>query len=222
VTTEVRRPFALVRVRDTGIGIAPEVIGSLGVPFVQAPQSIDRSGGGLGLGLATVRSLTELHGGTFAIHSEGIGCGTEVVVSIPMCDGQVARPERVTGRGCESRRVLVIEDNRDAANSLARGLTLRGHGVDVARDGREGIARAFASIPDFVLCDLGLPDVDGFEVARQLRQNPTLSKTNIIALSGYALREDIARALSAGFDAHLAKPSSLDAIQQLFANPPRR
>jgi two-component system CheB/CheR fusion protein len=218
VRTEVSQGYALVHVRDTGIGIAPDVIDRLGVPFVQAPQAIDRNRGGLGLGLAMVRSLCELHGGTVAIRSAGLGRGTEVIVSLPICGSAPARSVHAKPTSTPARRVLLIEDNRDAAASLARALTLRGHTVEIARDGREGIHRAHVMAPDIVLCDLGLPDVDGFEVARQLRRNAALHRTTLVALSGYALPEDVARARSAGFDAHLAKPASLTAVDALLAS----
>jgi two-component system CheB/CheR fusion protein len=222
VITEISQDHALIRVRDNGVGIAPEILGSLGVPFVQAPQTIDRSRGGLGLGLAMVRSLTELHGGTLAIRSDGLGRGTEVIVSLPLSAGVVAREVPVRVMLGATRRVLLIEDNRDAATSLARALSLRGHIVEVAHDGREGIHRAQAFNPDIVLCDLGLPDVDGYEVARQLRRDPALARTRLVALTGYALPEDAARARSAGFDTHLAKPANLDTLQQLLASSPPR
>jgi PAS domain S-box-containing protein len=223
VITEVTNGAVLLRVRDTGVGIPPDVITELGVPFVQAMQSIDRSRGGLGLGLAMVRSLAELHGGSIAIRSEGVGCGTEVLVSLPEYTAPVVpAPEPILAPLAPPRRVLLIEDNADAAQSLAKALGLRGHDVAIAHDGRHGIARAGELIPDVVLCDLGLPDCDGHLVARRLREDSRLRDVALVALSGYAQPDDIARSTAAGFDCHLAKPASLVDIDAILRDLPRR
>jgi two-component system CheB/CheR fusion protein len=208
----------LVRVRDTGIGISQDVIGQLGTPFAQAPQAIDRSRGGLGLGLAMVRSLAELHGGSFAIRSEGIGLGTEVIVALPEHVPPPAAIPQPPRAASPARRVLLIEDNPDAASSLARALGLRGHQVVIAVNGLDGIARAAELVPDVILCDLGLPDLDGFAVAVRLRQDERLRGCLLVALSGYASEHDVMRSLAAGFDRHLAKPARLADVYALLAD----
>jgi two-component system CheB/CheR fusion protein len=212
---------AAIRVRDTGVGIAPELLDKLFVPFVQAEASLDRSKGGLGLGLSLVRGLVELHGGTVTVHSAGLGAGTEVTVTLPLAASEPRVPERspvwVEGNVDTAFRVLVIEDNLDAADSLKEAFELDGHRVETAHDGPEGIAKARVFHPDVVLCDIGLPGIDGFEVARQMRADPALSTTPLVALSGYAGEEDVARSKEAGFDRHLAKPPDLAVLERTLA-----
>jgi two-component system CheB/CheR fusion protein len=210
-----------IRVADTGVGMAPAVLARLFQPFVQADETLDRSQGGLGLGLALVKGLVDLHGGEVSARSEGLGTGAEFVVAVPAegadaaCPGPDARPPR-------PRRVLVIEDNVDAAESLRDALELDGHHVVVAHCGQEGLERARQLRPEAVLCDIGLPGMDGYEVARAFRSDRALDDTYLVALSGYALPEDQRRAAEAGFDRHLAKPPSLDELLALIANPGRR
>jgi PAS domain S-box-containing protein len=209
---------AVVRVRDSGIGMAPEILARLFHPFVQAEASLDRSKGGLGLGLALVKGLVEQHGGSAEAHSAGLGQGSEFTVRLPL---DLTAAQETTGAsaagGSVRRRVLVIEDNIDAAVSLSEVLQLEGHEVGLAHNGPDGIAKARAFRPDFVLCDIGLPGMDGYEVARALRADPSLASTFLVALSGYALPEDLRRSREAGFDRHIAKPPKLDALVELFA-----
>ncbi len=206
-------------VRDDGIGIEPDLLGSVFEPFVQGERGLARAGGGLGLGLALVKGLVELHGGSVLARSPGPGSGSEFVISLPLGSAQQppAQPEARPARETRSRTILVIEDYPDAAQSLADVLTLRGHRVQVVTTGREGIARARETAPEFVLCDIGLPDVDGYEVARTLRADPGLRQTVLVALSGYAQSEDRKRAAQAGFDAHLPKPAPLEELTRLLA-----
>jgi PAS domain S-box-containing protein len=208
---------ATVRVSDTGIGMRPETLDRLFEPFVQADTDLDRSRGGLGLGLALVKGLVELHGGTVLAQSAGLGRGAEFVVRLPLTAApQVALIATATP-DVSRRRVLVIEDNRDAASSLRDALELAGHEVAVAADGREGMVRARELRPDLVLCDIGLPEMDGYDVARALRSDPETAELRLVALSGYALPEDVQRAHDAGFDAHLAKPPDLARVAELLA-----
>jgi PAS domain S-box-containing protein len=211
---------AVLRVRDTGVGVAPEVIGRLFEPFSQAPQTLDRTAGGLGLGLATVRGLVELHGGSVQVSSDGPGQGTEFVVRLPRASPP-ATPARDRERGLGApHRVLVIDDNEDAATSLRDVLELSGHHVRIAPDGPAGIAVAREFRPEIVICDIGLPRMNGYEVARAVRADPDLAGTWLVAMSGYAAPEDVQRARDAGFDRHVAKPPTLARLETLFAEAP--
>jgi two-component system CheB/CheR fusion protein len=214
---------AVLRVRDTGVGITRETIDRLFEPFMQADRSLDRARGGLGLGLALVKGLAELHGGSVAANSEGPGRGAELTVRLPLG----AAAEAATGAGDEvrsarPRRVLIIEDNVDTAASLKEALELGGHEVEAAHDGPEGLARARVFQPEVVLCDVGLPGIDGYEVARAFRANGALDGAFLVALTGYALPEDLQRALDAGFHRHLAKPPSFEKLEELLAEVPQR
>jgi two-component system CheB/CheR fusion protein len=200
--------------------MAPEMLARLFQPFTQADTTLDRSKGGLGLGLALVRGLVELHGGTITAHSPGPGHGTEFVVRLPLAleegaaDGPVrSRTPAPGGR----RRVLIIEDNIDAADSLREALECSEHEVEVAYNGPAGISKARTCKPEVVFCDIGLPGMDGFDVARAFRADDVLKGTYLVALSGYALPEDVQRATEAGFDQHLAKPANLDALEETLA-----
>ncbi len=214
---------AVVRVRDTGVGIPGDVLPRLFQPFTQAESSLARTGGGLGLGLSLVKGLVELHGGTVRAASGGEGEGAELTVELPL-EGlltSVAPQPRDLPVG-PPRRVLVVEDNEDAAETLADVLRLGGHDVEVARDGMEGLRRAAEWRPDVVLCDIGLPGVDGYEVARRLRADAAVERgTLLVALTGYALPEDLRRAHDAGFDAHLSKPARLEDIEAILARAAR-
>jgi PAS domain S-box-containing protein len=210
----------IVTVRDTGVGIAPEVQARLFEPFAQAPQTIARTRGGLGLGLATVKGLVELHGGSVGLASAGPGRGAEFTIRLP---GTSAPPERRAEEppGAARRRVLVIDDNEDAASTLREMLELSGHAVRIALDGPQGVAAARAFRPDLVVCDIGLPGMDGYAVARALRAEPATRDAYLVALTGYALPDDLRRAAEAGFDRHLAKPLRLDVLERALADPRR-
>jgi len=207
-----------VFVRDTGVGMEPDQVERMFEPFAQAERSLARTKGGLGLGLALAKGLVELHGGTVRAHSEGLGRGAEFRVSLPGAAGPAADASPgPPADGGEGRLVLVVEDNVDAGQSLVDLLEMEGHRVVLTRDGRSGIAMARSIRPDVVLCDLGLPDVDGFEVARTLRRDEALRATRLVALSGYARVEDRRGARDAGFDVHLPKPPPLDALRAVLA-----
>jgi signal transduction histidine kinase/ActR/RegA family two-component response regulator len=224
VTVGTIDEMAHVKVRDTGIGMSPEVLRTVFEPFVQAPQSIERSRGGLGLGLALVRGIVELHGGAVHVRSQ-TGEGTEFDVSLPLAQTSVGvePPTAATGGEAVPHRILVVEDNEDAAASLCDLLELVGpHDVAVAHDGAEGLEAARRLHPDLILCDLGLPTMDGYEVARQLRTTDEEPGPTLVALSGYAAPEDVERSMSAGFDYHLPKPLDLEALQRIIADSPLR
>ena len=216
VILEREGPTALVRVRDNGVGIDPDVVGRLFQPFTQAAQTLDRSRGGLGLGLALAKGLVELHGGSITVASAGSGRGAEFTVRLPL--GAVekeALPAPVTP-SAQRRRVLVIEDNVDAADSLKIALEFVGHDVQVAYDGPSGLARARDSHPEVVLCDIGLPGMSGYDVARAFSKDDELRGAVLIALSGYGLPEDKERARSSGFARHVTKPLSFEALEQVL------
>jgi PAS domain S-box-containing protein len=208
---------AVVDVKDDGAGIAPSMLDSIFDPFTQGEQSLARTQGGLGLGLAITRGVAEMHGGTVKAQGEGPGKGARFELRLPLPlrpQLTVAAPPAVARA---ARRVLVIEDNPDAASSLKDSLELNGHVVEVANDGPEGIAKAHASRPDVVLCDIGLPGIDGYEVARRMRAAPELRSVALVALTGYASSEDVERALAAGFSRHLAKPPDLEQLERALA-----
>ncbi|MGC4000879.1 MAG: PAS domain S-box protein [Anaeromyxobacter sp.] len=208
---------ARLRIRDTGAGMPPGREHEMFEPFAQGDQGVARTKGGLGLGLALVKSLVEMHGGLVRARSEGPGRGTEFVVELPLAEGRAAADRSEPHRG-GGRSILVIEDNLDTAESLKDVLELAGHAVRTAPDGLSGLARAAEERPEVVLCDIGLPGIDGYEVARRLRADPAMQRVRLIALTGYAQPEDRRRAVEAGFDAHLAKPPDLALLQKLMGN----
>jgi signal transduction histidine kinase/PAS domain-containing protein/ActR/RegA family two-component response regulator len=198
---------AMLSVRDTGRGIEPEMIPKIFDAFAQAPQSLDRAQGGLGIGLTLVKRLVELHGGEVEVESEGTGRGSEFTIWLPVR----AAPERVDGvpkaaPAPARRRILVVEDYADAREALCALLEQAGHSVEIAVTGDEGVEKAVALFPDVALIDVGLPGLDGYEVARRIRRARGGEHMLLIALTGYGQEHDRRRAQEAGFDAHLVKP----------------
>jgi two-component system CheB/CheR fusion protein len=212
-----------LRVIDNGAGMEPTILRRLFQPFMQAEATLDRSRGGLGLGLALVKGLVEMHGGEVCAHSAGPGQGSDFVVELPLDETSGANANknavRTEGRSC---RVLIIEDNIDAAESLREVLEFGAHVVEVAYNGFDGLAKARRFQPEIVLCDIGLPGMDGYEVARAFRADETLKGVFLVALSGYALPEDLERAWKAGFAKHIAKPPSMEKIEELLKNAPKK
>jgi signal transduction histidine kinase/CheY-like chemotaxis protein len=220
-----RRDGDIVRVsvKDEGIGIAPEMLGSVFDAFVQQPQSLDRAHGGLGLGLAIVRSLVSGHGGTVRVESRGLNHGSEFIVELPAVDvpsepavdSHPSSPDPRMAAGAQ--RILVVDDNEDAANMLRIALKELGHVVEVAFDGPSALALADTFHPSTVLLDIGLPVMDGYEVARQLRNMREASDpVRLLAVTGYGQEADRQRALDAGFEHHLVKPIDLAQLEQLI------
>lgn len=210
-------------VKDEGVGIAPDMIDHVFELFVQQSQTIERSEGGLGLGLAIVRSLTELHGGRVWVHSEGLGKGSEFTLELPASSAEALRDEIPSPalepvKGTISKRILVVDDNRDAAETLGRLLRHLGHKVEITYDGASCLTLARELRPDIAFIDIGLPGIDGYEVARQLRrQTESEQTTMLVAITGYGLQADRQRSANAGFDHHLVKPVDTAALEQLLA-----
>jgi signal transduction histidine kinase/CheY-like chemotaxis protein len=207
---------AVLRVSDTGIGIAPEMMPRIFELFTQAEQPMDRSPGGLGIGLAVSRRLVEMHGGTIAAASEGPGRGALFTVRLPVEAAGTPSPAAPVSCDDRSRSILIVEDNEDARESLRLLLESLGHRVLAARDGSEGVLMALKHRPEVVLIDLGLPHLDGYEVARALRASPGGTTTLLIAVTGYGQAEDRRRSQQAGFDAHLVKPVSQRLLSSLI------
>jgi PAS domain S-box-containing protein len=211
-----REGHAELRVRDDGIGMEPGLLARLFEPFTQGDRTLARTSGGLGLGLALVKGLVDLHGGTVRAQSAGPGRGAQIVVELPLANPGVAPEAPSAEAAVAGLEIVVIEDNADAGETLVEVLRIEGHRAQLALDGRSGIALVRRVRPDVVLCDLGLPDLDGYEVARTLRAEPALARTMLFALSGYAQPEDRDRAAEAGFDAHLAKPAPVEELRRIL------
>ncbi len=216
VTVSTILDRAEIRIRDSGIGIEPAQLGRVFEPFAQVDDGLARPHGGLGLGLSLSKGLVDLHGGTVTGSSDGLGRGSEFVVLLPLAPPPAAHAA-LPIRKSPPRSVVIIEDNADAASTLAEVLTLDGHKVEVALDGRSGMELVRRIRPDFVLCDIGLPGLSGYEVATALRADETLRATRLVALSGYAQPDDRERSREAGFDAHVPKPPDFDALNALLA-----
>ncbi|HZI89042.1 MAG TPA: ATP-binding protein [Candidatus Polarisedimenticolia bacterium] len=211
---------ATVRVRDSGIGIPPEILPQIFDMFSQAVRSQELTAGGLGIGLSLVRGLVEQHSGVVEARSDGLGKGSEFVVRLPLAEPAPV-PQQSERRGSAPpavrRRVLVADDNRDAADSLATMLALMGHEARVAYDGPEALEAALSYRPDVIVLDLGMPRMDGYEAARRIRNESWSNGVLLVALTGWGQEEDRARAKRAGFDHHLTKPASPEALVHLLS-----
>jgi CheY-like chemotaxis protein/anti-sigma regulatory factor (Ser/Thr protein kinase) len=208
LSVERHSDAAVVRVRDDGVGLPDDMRERIFEPFVQLERSHRRSGG-LGVGLALVRRLVEMHGGAIEARSDGPGTGTEMVVRLPLSSASAVEPSDsrpAPDREIPRRRILVVDDNQDAADTIALSLSSRGHDVQVAYDGTDALARAASFEPDTVLLDLGMPGLDGYTVAGEMRRQPWGRRTYLIALTGWGQLVDRQRTTAAGFDRHLVKP----------------
>lgn len=214
---DVDRGVARIWVRDTGVGIDAATLPRLFESFAQADPSLARSGGGLGLGLTIVRRLVDLHGGTVTGFSNGLGHGAQFTVELPLTAARPAPPVNEEAVRRAPRRVLVIEDNADAAESLRSVLEFMGHRVQLAGDGRTGLQLAREFRPEIIFCDIGLPQLDGYAVARALRAEGKLRDIFLVAMTGYAQPEDQRKAAEAGFHEHVAKPPSIERLEDLLA-----
>lgn len=217
VTLEAEgKASAILRVKDTGIGIEPQALAWIFEPFSQAERSLDRSRGGLGLGLALVKGIVELHGGMVQASSEGSGYGSEFTVRVPLDQTQALAAPATVGENRSNRscRILIIEDNPLGARSLRILLEHMGHTVEVAYNGLAALETARKFQSEVVLCDIGLPGLDGYGVAQALRQQAGSEGAYLICVSGYA--EDEQRARDAGFNAHLNKPVNIAELERLL------
>jgi PAS domain S-box-containing protein len=210
LAAEVNDDMVRLRVEDNGIGIAPESMPRIFQMFSQLAEGQGRSEGGLGIGLALARGLTELHGGTLGVESAGLGLGSTFIVTLPRrrveLNGAAPPEELASPADSGTRRVLVADDNRDAANSLAMLLRMEGHEVVVVHDGVSAIEGIRAHKPDVAILDIGMPGMDGYEVARRAREAFSKGQLTLVAVTGWGQRNDIDRALSSGFDHHFTKP----------------
>lgn len=206
------RKGAVVIVTDTGVGLDPELKPHLFKPFRQGPQDIARSSGGLGLGLAVSKTIVELHRGTIEARSAGRNRGSEFEVWLPLAHVEAEPRPAPPAPRARAVRFLVVEDNEDGAELLAALLRARGHEVEISMRGHDALQLLQRWIPDVVICDIGLPDIDGYEVARAIRSDPRLTEVELVALSGYGQDEDRRRSEQAGFHVHFTKPADVDAI----------
>lgn len=217
---------AVVRVRDNGMGITPDMLPRIFDLFVQERQTIDRSQGGLGLGLTIVRSLVHMHGGSVQAHSGGPGRGSEFVVSLPLCSSAEAVSEegfqtpggtaQSAGGSSRNVRILVVDDNEDAADMLVEALASAGYRVRAANDGPAALRVAAEFKPHVALLDIGLPVMDGYELAERLQQLPELNGVRLFAVTGYAQQTDRERSTAAGFAGHFAKPLDVDVLRTVL------
>ncbi len=218
-------PSVVVRVQDNGMGIEPQLLQHIFNLFIQGERGLDRSNGGLGVGLTLVKKMVELHDGQVNAYSKGAGHGSEFVVRLPRLVEVTAQMEpslnpqglSLNSESAQRLRVLVIDDDQDVANSLAVWFETFGHQVEIASDGTQGISTAQAFAPDIIMLDIGLPNMDGYQVARKLREQPSTQRVWIIALSGYDQKKNSLSVESAGFDHYLMKPPNLTQLQDLIA-----
>ena len=213
---------AVIRVRDDGVGIPAEQIPHIFDAFRQGPETLTAAGGGLGIGLALVRALAELHGGGVQAVSAGPGCGSEFTVRLPLSEGaaDARRGAAASPRSGVGHRILIVDDDHDSLESLQALLEVMGHEVVAAGDGVRALEVAQSRRPAVALIDIGLPGLDGYEVCRRLRALNHMPRPLLIALTGYGQPEDQRRALESGFDAHLTKPIDLERLRDLLATGP--
>jgi signal transduction histidine kinase/CheY-like chemotaxis protein len=208
---------AVISVKDDGIGIAPNVLAQVFDMFMQVDRSTRRSQGGLGIGLTLVRSLVAMHGGSVEARSEGEGLGSEFIVRLPLLIDKAAAAEQARRmKPLPSRRILIVDDSRDGGESLATLLRVLGAHVALAHSGRDALECVDSFRPDVVLLDIGMPGMDGYEVARRIRANPANRGISLIALTGWGQEEDRRRSVAAGFNHHLVKPADIEQLRQLL------
>jgi signal transduction histidine kinase/ActR/RegA family two-component response regulator len=214
-------PHVVIRVRDTGIGIPAHQLGRVFDMFTQVDTSLERTLTGLGIGLALVKTLTEMHGGTVEVNSDGVGQGSEFVVRLPIAmeiDAPASRPSATESAATSPLRILIVDDNRDSAGMLATLLKFTGHETHTAHDGLAAVEAATMLDPDVILLDIGLPGLNGYEAARRIREQQAQKRRPLlVALTGWGQDEDRRRSEEAGFDAHLVKPVDEVVLERLLA-----
>jgi CheY-like chemotaxis protein len=206
--------WALVTIADDGAGIPPELVPRVFELFVQSQRTLDRSQGGLGIGLSVVKRLIEMHGGRVEASSDGVGHGARFDIRLPLSTDAAAHAQAPVAPAVPRRRILIVDDNTDVARSLAMLLELDDHEVDAVQSSQQALERAPIFRPDVVLLDIGLPDLDGYELAPRLRALPGMQHLRLVALTGYGQAEDRRRGQAAGFDAHLVKPVDVATLQR--------
>jgi signal transduction histidine kinase/CheY-like chemotaxis protein len=219
VETRAEDSEAVIMVTDSGAGISPELLPRVFDLFVQGERTLDRSLGGLGIGLSVAKRLIEMHSGRLTAASAGLGQGATFEIRLPRLERQQEVGGRAEGVRAASKRILIVDDNADAANSLAQVLALDGHVAESVYSASAALERAASFAPEVVLLDLGLPEMDGYEVARRLRQRPEFIGVRIVALTGYGQSEDLRRSREVGFDAHLTKPVDFGELVKVLAGP---
>jgi CheY-like chemotaxis protein len=208
-----------VAVRDSGIGIPASMLPHVFEMFTQVDRNLERSQGGLGIGLSIVKRLVEMHGGSIEASSDGDGRGSEFRVRLPVAPAEPASDDQdALPEGSPGHRVLVVDDNRDAALSLALMLRLMGNETQTAHDGQEALDVAAVYQPNLILLDIGMPRLNGYDTARQIRQRPWGKSVRLVALTGWGQDEDRRKSHDAGFDAHMVKPIEPAALEKLLAS----
>ena len=225
LTVERADGQAVVRVRDNGLGIAPADFSRVFEMFVQLDRALDRTHGGLGLGLTLAKRLTELHGGTIDVHSPGAGQGTEFTVRLPIViepplSRASSQPMAIGAAVTVRRRILVVDDNQDSAEMLTTLLTIQGHEVRMVHDGVAAVEMAATFRPEMIVLDIGLPKLNGYEAAQQIRKLPFGGQFRLVALTGWGQDLDRRRSAEAGFDVHLVKPVDPEVLCRLIADLP--
>ena len=215
IRAQVRDGIATVSVEDNGTGIPQAMLDAIFNLFTQLPRSLDRSEGGLGIGLTVARRIVEMHGGTISAHSDGPDTGSTFTVRLAVCEAPAAASEPAfdhAGAGLSRSRILIVDDNADAREVLATLMALHGHEVLTAESGASAVEKARSLAPQLVIMDIGLPDMDGYEAARHIRALGMSPAPKLVALTGYGQPSDVERAHTAGFDAHLLKPAAFDDV----------
>ena len=210
-----------ISISDTGVGISRDLLPRVFEMFTQAEAATERHHGGLGIGLALARRLVEMHGGEIAAQSDGPGLGSTFTITMPACERrETLVPTRPPGVPRVDCRVLIVDDNQDAANTMAMLVEALGGSAAIAHDAASGLQGIAESAPDVVFLDIGMPGIDGYETCRQMRRRPSDKATAIIAVTGWGQPQDKQRALDAGFDGHLTKPVEMEALAAVLCRRP--
>jgi CheY-like chemotaxis protein len=219
IETREEGPFAIIEVVDNGCGISETLLPRIFDLFVQGDQTLDRAQGGLGIGLQVVRKLVEMQGGEVYAFSAGIGKGATFQIRLPQIERAQIVAQSEEASSIPPKRIFIVDDNQDAAEALAGLLQLEGHEVQVATSPKEALERMEAFRPEVALLDIGLPEMNGYELLRKLQSSPALQKVRFIAVTGYGQSDDRERVRDAGFESHLVKPVSMSALARALIGP---